>query len=170
VSDYEPNASQAITTGQALVTQLRNSVAERLVIRLDDIVRGAEVADILLKDGDELFVPDRRQEVTVIGEVQYATSHVYERGLTRDEYLAKSGGTTQRADTKRTYVVRANGELVTQPGGRWFWRDSNSGIKPGRRDRRAAQGRSAACAVECDYDDYLQHGAGGGGCAFVLSE
>jgi polysaccharide export outer membrane protein len=132
VSITEPNASQTITTGQSLIGQLRNSVPTgRLVIRLDQIVRGVADADIVLKDGDQLVVPDQRQEVTVLGEVQYATSHVYERGLTRDEYIAKSGGTTQRADTKRTYVVRANGEVVAQSGGRWFGRDSNAGMKPG---------------------------------------
>jgi polysaccharide biosynthesis/export protein len=132
VSITEPNASQTITTGQSLISQLRNSVPTgRLVIRLDEIVRGVTEADIVLKGGDQLIVPDQRQEVTVLGEVQYATSHVYERGLTRDQYIAKSGGTTQRADTKRTYVVRANGEVVTQSGGRWFGRDSTSGMRPG---------------------------------------
>jgi protein involved in polysaccharide export with SLBB domain len=132
VSITEPNSSQTLTTGQSLVTQLRNSVPTgRLVIRLDDLVRGAADADIVLRAGDQLIVPDQRQEVTVLGEVQYATSHVYERGLTRAEYINKSGGTTQRADEKRTYVVRANGEVVTKSGGRWFGRDSNSGIKPG---------------------------------------
>jgi hypothetical protein len=132
VSVSEPNASQTITTGQSLITQLRSSLPTgRLVIRLDQIVRGVADADIVLKAGDQLIVPDQRQEVTVLGEVQYATSHVFERGLTRDEYIAKSGGTTQRADTKRTYVVRANGEVVAQSGGRWFGRDSGAGIKPG---------------------------------------
>ena len=88
--------------------------------------------------------------------------------VTRDEYIAKSGGTTQRADTKRIYVVRANGEVVAQSGGRWFGRDSERRDKGGRCDRRAAQARSAARALERDHDDYLQHGARGGGGAFVL--
>jgi len=132
VSITEPNSSQTITTGQSLVTQLRNSVPTgRLVIRLDDLVRGRLDADIALKDGDQLIVPDQRQEVTVIGEVQYATSHVFERGVTRSDYIEKSGGTTQRADSKRIYVVRANGEVVTQSGGRWFGRDTNAGMRPG---------------------------------------
>jgi polysaccharide export outer membrane protein len=144
ISISEPNASETITTGQSLITQLRGAVATgRLVIRLDEIVRanaqenaqesiGAPVqGDIVLKDGDELVVPDEQQEVTVLGEVQYATSHVFERGLTRAEYIDKSGGTTQRADAKRIYVVRANGEVVAQSGGRWFVRDSGSGIRPG---------------------------------------
>jgi polysaccharide biosynthesis/export protein len=132
VSITEPNSSQTISTGQTLITQLRNSVPTgRLVIKLDDLVRGAAESDIILKDGDQLIVPDQRQEVTVLGEVQYATSHVYQRGLTRGEYIEKSGGTTQRADEKRIYVVRASGEVLTQSGGRWFGRGTSSGIQPG---------------------------------------
>lgn len=123
ISITDPNASATISTGQSLVAQLRNAVATgRLVIRLDDIVRGVAEADVVLKDGDQLFVPERRQEVTVLGEVQYATSHVFERGLGRFDYINKSGGLTQRADKKRIYVVRANGEVVVDGSGRWFRR------------------------------------------------
>jgi protein involved in polysaccharide export with SLBB domain len=126
----DPNSAGTITTGQSLIAQLRNSVATgRLVIRLDEIVRGRVEADIVLKDGDQLIVPDERQEVTVLGEVQYSTSHVFERGLDRDSYIAKSGGTSQRADEKRIYVVRANGEVMPNTGA-WFRRDSGE-IRPG---------------------------------------
>ena len=34
---------------------------------------------MVLKDGDRLLVPRVTQEVTVIGEVQSATSHLYSR-------------------------------------------------------------------------------------------
>jgi protein involved in polysaccharide export with SLBB domain len=132
ISISEPNSSQTITTGQSLITQLRSAVPTgRLVIRLGDIVKGDRAADVTLKDGDLLVVPDRQQEVTVLGEVQYATSHVWERGLGRDDYVGKSGGTTQRADRKRTYVVRASGEVVAQGGGRWFHRGGSDDVGPG---------------------------------------
>jgi protein involved in polysaccharide export with SLBB domain len=128
----DPGSAGTITTGQSLVGQLRNSVATgRLVIRLDEIVRGRADADIVLKNGDQLLVPDQRQEVTVLGEVQYATSHVFARSLSRDDYIAKSGGLSQRADKKRIYVVRANGEVVANAGGSWFSRDGGSDIRAG---------------------------------------
>ena len=131
VSVSDPSASQTITTGQSLISQLRDAVATgRWVIRLDEIVAGNEAADVVLKGGDQLLVPDERQEVTVLGEVQYATSHVYEAGLSRDDYINRSGGLSQRADKKRIYVVRANGEVVANSGG-WFQRDGGSGIRPG---------------------------------------
>jgi protein involved in polysaccharide export with SLBB domain len=132
ISISEPNASATITTGQSLITQLRSAVPTgRLVIRLGDIAMGNRDADVSLKDGDLLIVPDRQQEVTVLGEVQYATSHVWQRGLSRADYVAKSGGTTQRADARRTYVVRASGEVVAQTGGRWFHRDGGDDVGPG---------------------------------------
>jgi hypothetical protein len=132
VSVSDPNASETITTGQSLITQLRDAVATgRLVIGLDDLVAGNEAADVVLKDGDQLIVPDERQEVTVLGEVQYATSHLYQRGLGRDEYINSSGGLTQRADKKRIYVVRASGEVVANSSGSWFRRDGGSDIRPG---------------------------------------
>jgi polysaccharide export outer membrane protein len=132
LSVTDPNSATALSTGQALVTQLRSAVPTgRWAIRLDEIVRGRMEADIVLKGGDVLMVPDQRQEVTVLGEVQYATSHVFDRGLSRDEYINRSGGLSQRADKKRIYVVRANGEVVADAGGGWFQRDSGGAIRPG---------------------------------------
>lgn len=132
VSVTDPNSSQTITTGQSLITQLRNTVATgRWVIRLDELVAGNEGADVVLKGGDQLLVPDERQEVTVLGEVQYATSHVFERGLSRDDYIGRSGGLSQRADKKRIYVVRASGEVVANSGSSWFQRGGGSAIRPG---------------------------------------
>ncbi len=128
----EPNASTTLSAGQSLVSALRTSVAPgRLVIRLDELVAGNRAADVALKGGDTLLVPDAHQEVSVLGEVQYATSHVFERGLTRDDYINRSGGFSERADKKRTYVVRANGEVVAESGAGWFQRDGGSNIRPG---------------------------------------
>ena len=60
-------------------------------------------------------MPRLTQEVTVIGEVQSATSHLYQAGLTRDDYIQSSGGLTQRADGKRTFIIRANGSVAAAP-------------------------------------------------------
>jgi polysaccharide export outer membrane protein len=132
ISVSDPSASATITAGQSLIDQLRNSAATgRWVIRLDALVAGDATADIVLKDGDTLLIPDERQEVSVLGEVQYATSHVYERGLSRGDYINRSGGLSQRADKRRIYVVRASGEVVANSGGGWFQRGGGTDIRPG---------------------------------------
>lgn len=118
----QAGAASALTVGQSLLGQLRQAKAVgRLVINLPAIMRSpvGSAYDVVLSDGDELIVPKFRQEVTVIGEVQSVTSHLYRPGLTRDNYIAMSGGVTARADKSRIYVVRADGSVVAQ-GSRWF--------------------------------------------------
>src|SRR5690606_32542750 len=66
-----------------------------------------------------------------LGEVQYPTSHVYNEGLNRDDYISRSGGVTRRAEQKLIYVVRANGEVVAENGGRWFRRSQETEVRPG---------------------------------------
>ncbi len=128
----DPNYSSAVSTGQTLISQLRSAEPTgRMVIRLDKLIAGDTSADIQLRDGDQLMVPQYRQEVTVLGEVQYPTSHVYRADLERGDYIAMSGGLTSRADKKRIYVVRANGEVIVKSGGRWFHRSSSTQIRPG---------------------------------------
>jgi protein involved in polysaccharide export with SLBB domain len=130
------NQSQAGTSlqvGQSLLTQLRATKAVgRLVINLSATLGSpaGSFADVMLRDGDQLLVPKYEQEVTVIGEVQTVTSHLYRPGLSRDNYIAQSGGVTRRADTGRIYVVRANGSVVTSEGNRWY-HSGHVAIKPG---------------------------------------
>ena len=128
------SASQGLVIGQQLLTQLREAKpVGRLVIDVERVVKGraGNFDDVLLKDGDKLAIPKKTQEITILGEVQSQTSHVFEPGLTRDEYIAKSGGTTQKADRKRIYVVRANGDVITGSGSGWFRRSHSVEMHPG---------------------------------------
>jgi protein involved in polysaccharide export with SLBB domain len=77
------------------------------------------------------MVPKRAQEVTVIGETQQNTSHLYQPGLTRDDYIQMSGGLTRRADRKLIYVVRASGAVIAGNQSRWFGRSNGTEIRPG---------------------------------------
>lgn len=117
------DAAEALSVGHQLLENLRDTQpVGRLVINFDRSVEadpgGAQ--DIVLKDGDRLLVPRVTQEVTVIGEVQSATSHLYAEGLSSDDYIVMSGGTTQRADKRRIYIVRADGSVVAAGGNAWF--------------------------------------------------
>ena len=87
--------------------------------------------DVVLRDGDQLIVPKFEQEVTIIGEVQDPTSHLYNPDLSRDDYIRLSGGFTAQADRKRIYVVRADGSVVANEGSRWFNGGSNVEMQPG---------------------------------------
>jgi len=104
----------------------------RLVVNLD-LVLAREVGsrdDVVLRGGDELLIPKIRQEVTVIGEVQNSTAHLYRAGLSRQDYVSLSGGSTARADVKRTYVVRADGSVMPTKSG-WLGGKDEISIQPG---------------------------------------
>lgn len=128
------NAVGAISVGQSLLSQLRASKAVgRLVIDLPGLIHGPveSPANVVLRDGDQLIVPRTQQQVTVLGEVQNATSLLYNPHLSRDDYIALSGGATRRADHGRIYVVRANGSVVAAEGSRWFDHGAGVRIQPG---------------------------------------
>lgn len=130
----QSGAAQAASVGQSLLSQLKSSKAVgRLVIDVEKAVAGApgSAGDIVLQDGDQLIIPKKSQEVTVIGEIQNATSHFYRKGLSRDDYISLSGGTTRKADDSRIYIVRADGSVVSAERGKWFSRSGQSAIKPG---------------------------------------
>lgn len=128
------NASGSLVVGRSLLQELQAEKAVgRLVINLRHIIRDPQRSayDVVLRDGDELVVPKFEQEVTVIGEVQDPTSHLFNRNFSRDDYIRLSGGFTAQADHKRIYVVRADGSVVANEGSRWFSRGSNVEIQPG---------------------------------------
>ena len=125
--------------------------------------------DIMMKDGDRIMVPRRAQEVSVLGEVQTMTSHLFREGLSRDDYIALSGGTTQKADKSRIYVVRADGSV--DPVGQRVVRPLGRRDTAGRHDRRAARRRADAstAAVDRRHADHLPDGDRSRGCELVLT-
>ena len=116
-------AANTMIVAKSLLQQLQTQQAVgRLVIDLPKIMGEPANSpyDVILKSGDELVVPKFEQEVSVIGEVQDPTSHLYNPDLSRNEYIRESGGFTAQADTKRIYVVRADGSVVAGGGVHWF--------------------------------------------------
>jgi protein involved in polysaccharide export with SLBB domain len=131
----DTSGAQTLSTGQSLLTQLRSTQAVgRLVIDLDVIAQSGNpgaAGNIELRDGDQLLVPRNSQEVTVIGQVQQQTSHLYQSGLSRQDYIELSGGLTRRADKKLIYIVRASGAVIASERSRWLGRGRSMDIRPG---------------------------------------
>lgn len=129
----EEDGKQSVAMAQSLLTQLDTTkAAGRLVINLPKIIAGDKDYDVVLRDGDELIVPEQPQEVSVLGEVNFQTSHLHEPNLNRDSYIRRSGGLTYKADEDRIYVIRANGEVVASTeGGGWFTNNWQQDIEAG---------------------------------------
>ena len=125
---FEPeDASQASSAANAMLSRLKNTKSQgRLVIKLEELIRNPSQTDILVKDGDILTVPQVPYAVSVSGEVQFPSSHMHEKTLQLDDYLNRSGGFTQNADKGRTFVVKANGSIMTKGGNAWFGKVSSA--------------------------------------------
>ena len=126
-------AAQAQSAARAMLSRLQNTESQgRLVIDLNQILNDAERSDLLVKDQDSLIIPSIPYAVSVSGEVQFPTSHLFNEKMDMNDYLNRSGGYTQNADKDRTFVVKANGSVMTKGGNGWFGKGSNgSKISPG---------------------------------------
>lgn len=125
---------QSFVLATSLLKQLKSTKAiGRLVINIDSLAldskRYKEEEDVILRDGDKIYIPPFTQEVTILGEVQHATSHLYRNGLTVKNYIDSSGGMTYRADDDRVYIVRANGAVL--PAKSTEWSSKRTKVRPG---------------------------------------
>ena len=97
------------------------SAAGRLVISLPNAINRGGAFDVILRTGDRLIVPRTQQEVSVVGEVNRPTSHLWLPGTTVADYIDRSGGYTRLSDEKNVYIIKASGEVVSFNGARWFF-------------------------------------------------
>ena len=68
-----------------------------------------EKYDLLLEDGDVLFIPKQLQTVKVSGEVLSPSSVVFSSSKNFRQYVMESGGFSSKALKKRSYITYANG-------------------------------------------------------------
>jgi len=112
---------KANSVAQSLLARLMSSKSVgRLVIDLDSQLKSDENSQITLRDGDKIHVPIVPSEVSILGEVQFPTSHLHDSELTVDQYINLSGGFTQNADEKRIFVVKSNGAVLSSNATGWF--------------------------------------------------
>jgi protein involved in polysaccharide export with SLBB domain len=67
--------------------------------------------DLLLEEGDSLFIPQKLQTVTVEGGVFYPTTIRYESGRSFSDYVTAAGGFNDLARKKKAYIIYANGDV-----------------------------------------------------------
>ena len=82
-------------------------------------------ADLVLREGDELFVPQYVNTVKINGTVMFPNTVLYEKGKRLNHYINQAGGYGQRAHKNKVYVVYMNGTVAQVKGG------SSKYIQPG---------------------------------------
>ncbi len=105
--------TQSVNFAKQLLAKMNTIQATgRMVIQLQPLeqLKGSEW-DLALRDGDRLIIPQKPDQILVIGQTYNNTALIYRESLDRADYLKLAGGPTRFADVKRIYVVRANGEV-----------------------------------------------------------
>ena len=129
-SSIKKKVVDAEDTDQILENIDRVEAVGRMVIDLPAIIKTPATLDFQLEDGDMLRVPRFKPSVTVVGEIQFPTSHFYDQKLSATDYIDRSGGTKPNADKKRIYIVKANGRVFLPTKSAWF-RSKGRQLDPG---------------------------------------
>lgn len=98
-----------------IIQQLKPERARgRMVVDMEGAARQCrESSDLVLEDGDSIYVPRYIEEVSVVGQVYFPTSHQYRDDRGAYDYINLSGGTKELAQPDHVYIVQANGEVLT---------------------------------------------------------
>lgn len=81
--------------------------------------------DMVLREGDQLFVPQYISTVKINGAVMYPNTVLYQKGKRLGYYIDQAGGYGTQAKKSRVYVVYMNGTVARVRG------NSSSIIRPG---------------------------------------
>lgn len=95
----------------SLITSVEKEINNSdLELRLESILqKPGTVYDYLLKEGDEITIPEVTQEVRISGEVLNPIGMAYTEGKSLKYYINRSGGFTDDAMKRKVYVIYSDG-------------------------------------------------------------
>jgi len=113
-----------LSSQQALIAQLAAvQPTGRVVLAMKpDASSVDDIPAFPLEDGDTFYVPPELNTVQVSGAVYNENAFRYERRKKLFAYLNDAGGPTRQADTKRVFLIRADGTVISRQTRGDFWR------------------------------------------------
>src|SRR5258707_15718740 len=86
-----------------------------------------------MENGDRFVVPPVPAVVNVVGAVYNQNSFLYSHGKRTGEYLLLAGGPNRDADRKHSFVIRANGDVLSRDTMKELWGNefANLRLNPG---------------------------------------
>ena len=108
VSQQNIGGSFDLTPIVKLTEDLKNTeINGRVVI---DLVNEASIDLYKVKEGDELYIPERNNVVYVYGETSTEGAVMYSENQGVEYFINKSGGLKKFADSNSIYILHPNGE------------------------------------------------------------
>ncbi len=134
-ADQKLSAESAMVQWQSAMDDLLSSPPTgRVTVQISSNIKewANTPRDVTVRAGDVLVVPKRPSYVLVQGQVYGATAVAYRPGKSARWYLQQAGGTTNMANKKATFVIRANGTVVGSHSSFWVSGDGlNVPLQPG---------------------------------------
>lgn len=130
---------KALTADEASAQSTRAQSSTRLIERLRAVrptgrivlqlaPNATSLPDLALEDGDRLTLPARPTTVGVFGSVFNGGSFLHHASANLDDMLRLAGGPTRGADVSSSFVIRANGSVVSAKQQSSGWISLGSGF------------------------------------------
>ena len=95
---------------ELLSSSAKNLLIPRLELRLDEILRSpGGITDYVLKEGDEIIIPEIVQEVRISGEILNPIGLAFEKGKSMKYYIERTGGYSSKAHRRKVFVIYSDG-------------------------------------------------------------
>ncbi|WP_444908831.1 SLBB domain-containing protein [Microbulbifer sp. TRSA005] len=94
------------------------------------IANNPKASDMLLEDGDEIIVPLKASTVSIVGEVIFPTSLIYNKKYTLEDYIELAGGFANNANRNELVVLHLDG-TITRIEDRDFDNRLGNRLRPG---------------------------------------
>lgn len=120
-----------LSSQQAIIDQLASvHPTGRIVLDMKPRAEGVrDIPEFPLEDGDSYYIPARLGTVQVSGAVYNQNAFRYQEQAKLAQYLNAAGGPTRQADTRRIFLIRADGTVVSRQNQGSFWGDSFESLR-----------------------------------------
>ena len=141
--------AEQLTREERQILQVRTvSDANSVVIDFQQLfARGEDAYRQTVRGGDKLSVPQRRNEVVVLGAVREPGILGYIPGQNVAQYVARAGGATRRADVKRAVLIRGRSGSRDRVRGHDLVDEGDTVILPYREERELPDVVTTAATV-----------------------
>ena len=125
------NTAEVLASNDSLalskvISKLENSTTYSVGINLREAIKHpGSSADIVLRAGDRIIIPEFNNTVKIDGEIMFSNTTSYMKGKSLSYYIDKAGGYSQHAKRNKVYIVYMNGSVAKAK------RHSSKVIQPG---------------------------------------
>ena len=83
----------------------------RMVVNFDNLALKTDpVKNFYVLDGDHIHIPKRPSSISVVGEVLYKNTLIFDPQMGVDDYISAAGGLKDSADKDKIFIILPNGQ------------------------------------------------------------